>query len=112
MEAAVAAKVPVAVQRVGSMLTPFFLSAAQAAAMRAACGATGVAAVGPALKNYADVLQCDTAAYGKFFRAMLDRGVMLPPSQFEAWFVSTAHTEGDIDQTVDAAKEAFGVVRA
>ena len=81
------------------MLTPFFLSAAQAAA-----------AGGQALQNYADVLQCDTQAYAKFFRAMLDRGVMLPPSQYEAWFLSTAHTEGDIDQTVDAAKEGFKAV--
>jgi glutamate-1-semialdehyde 2,1-aminomutase len=96
-EAAVAAQAPVAIQRVGSMLTPFFLSPAQASA----------APADPALKNYADVLQCDTQAFGKFFRAMLDRGIMLPPSQFEAWFVSTAHTEGDIDQTIDAAKEAF-----
>jgi glutamate-1-semialdehyde 2,1-aminomutase len=97
-EAATAAKVPIAIQRVGSMLTPFFLSPAQATA--------GV----QALRNYADVLQCDTQAYAKFFRGMLDRGVMLPPSQFEAWFLSTAHTEGDIDQTVDAAKEAFKAV--
>ena len=78
------------------MLTPFFLSPAQA-------GAAG----GQTLNNYADVLQCDTPAYAKFFRVMLDRGIMLPPSQFEAWFISTAHTEGDIDQTIDAAKEAF-----
>jgi len=99
IEAAAAAKVPVAVQRVGSMLTPFFLPAAQAGA-----------ASGLALKNYADVLQCNTVAFGKFFRAMLDRGVMLPPSQFEAWFISTAHTEGDIDQTIDVAKEAFVAV--
>jgi glutamate-1-semialdehyde 2,1-aminomutase len=102
LEAAVAANVSLVVQRVGSMLTPFFFSAAQGAT--AAAGTS----VGPVLKNYTDVLQCDTAAYGKFFRAMLDRGVMLPPSQFEAWFISTVHTEGDIDQTVDAAKEALG----
>ena len=66
--------------------------------------------MGPApqiVRNYADALQCDTAAYGRFFRSMLDAGVMLPPSQFEAWFISTAHTEGDIDQTIDVAKEAF-----
>jgi len=96
-EAAANAKIPVAIQRVGSMITPFFISATQAAAP----------ASGQVLKNYADVLQCDTAAFARFFRAMLDRGIMLPPSQFEAWFLSTAHTEGDIDQTIDAAKEAF-----
>ena len=59
------------------------------------------------IRNYSDALQCDTQAYARFFRAMLDRGVMLPPSQFEAWFVSTAHTEGDIDQTIAVAREAF-----
>lgn len=101
-EAAAAAKVPVVIQRVGSMLTPFFLSPGQSGA--AAAGGGG----GQVLKNYADVLQCDTQAYAAFFRGMLDRGIMLPPSQFEAWFVSIAHTEGDIDMTVDAAKEAFG----
>jgi glutamate-1-semialdehyde 2,1-aminomutase len=100
-DAAAGAKASVAIQRVGAMLTPFFLSPAQTAATAGAAG--GV----PVLKNYADVLQCDTQSYAKFFRAMLDRGVMLPPSQYEAWFVSTAHTEGDIDQTIDAAKEAF-----
>ena len=111
-QAAAAAKAAVAVQRVGSMLTPFFLSPAQAAAAgpMTAPGASGapIVAGGPVLKNYADVLQCDTQAFAKFFRAMLDRGIMLPPSQFEAWFISTAHTEGDIDQTIDAAKVAFG----
>jgi glutamate-1-semialdehyde 2,1-aminomutase len=100
-DTAATAKVPLTVQRVGSMLTPFFLSAAQAGA------ADGT---GQGLKNYADVLQCDTEAFGRFFRAMLDRGVMLPPSQFEAWFISTAHTEGDIDQTIDAAREAFAAM--
>jgi glutamate-1-semialdehyde 2,1-aminomutase len=101
-DAAASAKAAVAIQRVGSMLTPFFLSPAQAATTT-----SGAAPDGLLLKNYADVLQCDTQAYAKFFRVMLDRGIMLPPSQFEAWFVSTAHTEGDIDQTVDAAKDAF-----
>ncbi|MCL2646358.1 MAG: glutamate-1-semialdehyde 2,1-aminomutase [Phycisphaerales bacterium] len=91
--AAVAANVPVSIQRVGSMLTPFFLrrDGSQTAS----------------IKNYADALQCDTQAYARFFRSMLDAGVMLPPSQFEAWFISSAHTEGDIDQTIDHAREAF-----
>jgi len=112
-DAAAAAKVAVAIQRVGSMLTPFFLSKAQAAAVSAAesttalsSGETNMGGV-QIIRNYADALQCDTQAYARFFRAMLDRGVMLPPSQFEAWFVSTAHTEADIDQTIDAAREAF-----
>ncbi len=101
-EAAAGVKAAVVVQRVGSMLTPFFLSPGQAAA----------GGGGQALRNYADVLLCDTQAYARFFRAMLDRGIMLPPSQFEAWFVSTAHTEGDIDQTVDAAKEGFTAAKS
>jgi glutamate-1-semialdehyde 2,1-aminomutase len=89
-EAAAAANVPVVVQRVGSMLTPFFVAAGQTT-----------------VRNYAEALQCDTALFGRFFRGMLERGIMLPPSQFEAWFVSTAHTEGDVDQTIEVAKGAL-----
>jgi len=120
-EAAKAAGVHVAVQRVGSMITPFFLSHAQAAAALAAGWTGGVVSASGSvagvelgepippqlIRNYADAMQCDTAAYGRFFRVMLELGVMLPPSQFEAWFVSSAHTEGDIDQTLDAAREGF-----
>ena len=49
----------------------------------------------------------DTARFGRFFRAMLDRGIYLAPSQFEAAFLSAAHTDEDIAKTVAAAKEAF-----
>ena len=49
----------------------------------------------------------DTARFGRFFRAMLDRGVYIAPSQFEAAFVSAAHTDKDLDRTVAAAAEAF-----
>ena len=49
----------------------------------------------------------DTARFGRFFRAMLERGVYLAPSQFEAAFLSAAHTDEDIDRTMAAAKEAF-----
>jgi glutamate-1-semialdehyde 2,1-aminomutase len=52
-------------------------------------------------------VKSDTEAFGRFFRAMLDNGVYLPPSQFEAAFLSAAHTEEDIQQTIAAAKEAF-----
>jgi glutamate-1-semialdehyde 2,1-aminomutase len=45
--------------------------------------------------------------YAAFFRAMLARGVYPPPSQFEAWFISGAHTVGDIDKTIRAAREAM-----
>ena len=50
---------------------------------------------------------CDLDAYGSFCRALLDRGVYPPPSQFEAWFVSLAHDEAAIERTVSAAAEAF-----
>jgi len=49
----------------------------------------------------------DTARFARFFWAMMDRGVYLPCSQFEAAFVSTAHTEQHIDQTIQAARESF-----
>jgi len=52
--------------------------------------------------------RCDTARFGEFFHFMLDRGVYLAPSQFEAGFVSAAHTEEDIAATVAAAREFFG----
>jgi glutamate-1-semialdehyde 2,1-aminomutase len=48
----------------------------------------------------------DTAAYARFFHAMLERGVYLPPSAFEAWFVSVAHTEAEVDRVLEAAREA------
>jgi len=49
----------------------------------------------------------DTQAFASFHRAMLDRGIYLPPSQFEAVFLSGAHTEGDIHRTIEAAGHAF-----
>jgi glutamate-1-semialdehyde 2,1-aminomutase len=55
---------------------------------------------------------CDTSAFSQYFRGMLDAGVYLPPSQFEAAFLSTAHTENDIDQTIAAAREVFALVHA
>ena len=54
----------------------------------------------------------DTEAFGKFFRGMLDNGVYLPPSQYEAAFLSAAHTEEDIQRTIAAAKQAFAVMKA
>ncbi len=90
IEAADAVNVPLSVQRVGSMITPFFVKDR-----------------GLRVKNYVDATACDTARYAAFFKGMLDAGVMLPPSQFEAWFISTAHTEGDIDATIDAAAAAL-----
>jgi glutamate-1-semialdehyde 2,1-aminomutase len=59
------------------------------------------------VRDYDDAKRCDTERYGAFCRAMLDRGVYLPPSQFEAWFPSLAHTEAHVERTVEAAREAF-----
>jgi glutamate-1-semialdehyde 2,1-aminomutase len=81
-----AAGVPHYVARVGSMGTVFFH--------------TGE------VPDYATAKNSDTAAYARWFTAMLARGVYLPPSQFEAWFLSTAHTEHVIDEVLAAAREA------
>jgi glutamate-1-semialdehyde 2,1-aminomutase len=86
-EAVREAKIPARVQRVGSMLTLFFTAGAVA--------------------DYAGARACDTEAFGRFFQGMLGRGVYLPPSQFEAWFVSLAHTDEDIRRTVEAARGAL-----
>ncbi len=58
-------------------------------------------------RDFAAATACDLGAYGRFARALLDRGVYPPASQFEAWFVSLAHDEAAIDRTCDAAAEAF-----
>jgi len=89
-EAIRASGVPAVVQRVGSMLTLFFTSEPVTDAARAEA--------------------CDTALFARFHRAMRDRGILLPPSQFEAWFVSLAHSETDIDRTVEAAAESFRAI--
>jgi glutamate-1-semialdehyde 2,1-aminomutase len=60
--------------------------------------------------NYEDAKRSDTARFGRFFWEMLARGVYLPCSQYEAAFVSSAHTEDDIDHTVAAAAEALRAV--
>jgi len=54
-------------------------------------------------------VKSDTAAFGKFFRGMLDNGVYLPPAQYEAAFLSAAHTEADVEATIAAAKAALGI---
>ncbi|WP_456342790.1 glutamate-1-semialdehyde 2,1-aminomutase [Thermovibrio sp.] len=63
------------------------------------------------VKNYQDALTANTEAYAKFFRRMLQEGVYLAPSQFEVAFMSTAHSDGDIEKTVKAAEVAFKEVR-
>ena len=59
------------------------------------------------IKNFAEASACDTARYGEYFRHMLERGIYVPPSQFEAMFVSLAHGDEEIDRTVEAAAEFF-----
>jgi glutamate-1-semialdehyde 2,1-aminomutase len=66
---------------------------------------------GAAVRNYSDAKKSDTARFGAFFRAMLDRGIFLPPSQFEGLFVSAAHTDDDIDGTLVAARESLAALR-
>ena len=63
------------------------------------------------MRDYDTALRADTEAYGRFFRGMLGRGVYPPPSQFEAWFISAAHTERDIARTIAAAEGAMREVR-
>jgi len=58
-------------------------------------------------RSYEEARACDTDAYGAFCRGMLDRGVYLPPSQFEAWFPSLAHTDAHVEQTLAAAREVL-----
>ncbi len=86
-EAAAAARAPVTVNRVGSMLTAFFTD-------------------GP-VRDWATAARADRARYGRFFHAMLQRGVYLAPSQFEAAFLSTAHSGEDVAATVAAARAAL-----
>jgi len=86
-EAAVKGGVAVRINRVGSMLTVFFSDAP--------------------VTDYASARRADTGRYARFFHALLDAGVYFPPSQFEAAFVSTAHTDADIDATLAAVEEAL-----
>jgi glutamate-1-semialdehyde 2,1-aminomutase len=86
------AGVPITYNRVGSMFTWFF---------------TG----GP-VTGWDSAAKSDTEAFARFFRAMLDNNVYLPPSQFEAAFLSAAHTHQDIEQTIAAAKQAFALAHA
>jgi glutamate-1-semialdehyde 2,1-aminomutase len=91
-EAAKEAGVTVTANRVGSMFTWFFN--------------------GNPIFDWDTASKSDTAAFGRFHRAMLNAGIYLPPSQYEAAFLSAAHTEDDIAQTVAAAREAFALTTA
>src|ERR1700724_2448943 len=86
------AGVPMCHNRVGSMFTWFF-------------------APGP-VTDWTSATKSDTEAFGRFFRAMLENGIYLPPSQYEAAFLSAAHTEHDVQKTIAAAKQAFALAAA
>ncbi len=86
-QAAVRQGVDLTINRVGSMLTVFFTA-------------------GP-VANLEDAKRCDLSRFQQFFQGMLAAGVMLPPSQFEAFFVSLAHTSQDLQDTVDAAERLW-----
>lgn len=62
-------------------------------------------------KNYDDVSKCDTDMYAKYFKEMLNRGIMLPPAQFECMFLSIAHTDEDLDKTIAANLEALEAIK-
>jgi glutamate-1-semialdehyde 2,1-aminomutase len=83
--------VPLQVNAFGSLLTPFFTNAA--------------------VNDYDSAVRSNTSAYAAFFNAMLNRGIYPPPSQFEAWFLSAAHTDRDIATTITAARSAMKEVR-
>jgi glutamate-1-semialdehyde 2,1-aminomutase len=89
-QAATAAGVPHRFQRLGSMWTLFFTDTP--------------------VTDYDTAKKCDTARFARFFWGMMDRGIYLPCSQFEAAFISSAHTEEHIDQTIQAAREAFDTI--
>ena len=63
------------------------------------------------VRDYDDAAKSDLAAFGRFHRAMLEQGVWLPPSQFEAAFVGTAHGEAEVRQTIEAARVAFAAIQ-
>jgi glutamate-1-semialdehyde 2,1-aminomutase len=86
-EALDATGVPGQVNAAGSLLTLFFTDAP--------------------VRDYSTAKRADTARFAKFFRAMLDRGILLPPSQFEALFVSASHTDDDIERTIAACSDSL-----
>ena len=88
----VAAGLPVSISSAPGLVTLFFSSAP--------------------VHDYDGARACDLEAYGAFCRAMLDRGIYLPPSQFEAWFPSLSHGEAELDRTLEAAGQALHEVLA
>jgi glutamate-1-semialdehyde 2,1-aminomutase len=91
-DAAREAGIAMQVNAVGSVVTPFFTD--------------------QPVRDYRSATSANTAQYAEFFRGMITRGVYPPPSQFEAWFLSAAHTAKDVDRTIDAARAALRQVAA
>ena len=91
VEAVRVARSPGTVQRVGSLLTLFFTPLP--------------------VRNFTDAAAADHSRFAAFFRAMLRQGIYLPPSGYEAWFVSLAHDDDVIDRTIDAAHTALAEIR-
>jgi glutamate-1-semialdehyde 2,1-aminomutase len=86
-----AAGIPLTTNRVGAMGTWFFTP--------------------NPVTNYEEAATSDTAAFGRFHNAMLNAGIWLPPSQFEAAFLSTAHGKAEVEATIAAAKQAFKTIQ-
>ncbi len=91
LDAAHGAGIAMTANQVGSMFTWFF--------------------TGHEVFDWDTAAPCDTELFGRYHRGMLDAGVWLPPSQFEAAFLSTAHTVADIDATIAAAKKVFTAIK-
>jgi glutamate-1-semialdehyde 2,1-aminomutase len=72
------------VNALGSLVTPFFTDRV--------------------VRDFSTAMTADTESYARFFRGLLARGIYAPPSQFEAWFLSVAHTVKDVDRTIAAAR--------
>jgi glutamate-1-semialdehyde 2,1-aminomutase len=82
----------VTVNRIGSMMTWFFTPAP--------------------VTDYDTAKHSETSRFKRFFHAMIERGIYLPPSQFEAMFVSTAHSPEDLKRTAEAARESFQIANS
>src|SRR5205823_3099220 len=93
-DAAAARKLPLAINRVGSMFTTFFTKD-----------------YGKVVNDFADATSTDTRAFAKFFHAMLENGIYLPPSPYEAWFLGLAHSPDAVKETIIAAEESFALIR-
>lgn len=89
------AGIALATNRIGSMFTWFFRDSSES----------------DSVLNFEDAARSDTARFGQFHRAMLERGVWLPPSQYEAAFVSAVHGDAEINATIAAARESFALLR-